>query len=174
MFLVVASILGAPSYAANATDTGAGILYTLPVTQDVTLEREGKNYNYLKYLLVAKHPQYPLKRSLVQFEDLPTACSANDILIANMYLYFHYAHKASSQSVAEAPNIFRPLAVQRILKRWEEAEATSTQRMGGQPWNQPYLDLNNIDAEATPQGMPTYYHASRPSGYMEFNVTTGG
>ncbi|VFN05680.1 MAG: Disaggregatase related repeat-containing protein [Candidatus Kentron sp. G] len=108
---------------------------------------------------------------LVQFEELPTECSADDIRMAKMYLYFSYAHKASWHSVEESPNISRPLAVQRVLKKWEETEATSTQRMSGKSWRQEYLGLDNIDAEATPQGIPTYYHSHRPSGYMEFDVT---
>jgi len=52
-------------------NTGKGKVYKLGVTQDVTLERSYSNYNWLKYLLVSKHPQYPNKRSLVQFENLP-------------------------------------------------------------------------------------------------------
>ena len=70
-----------------------------------------------------------------------------------------------------SPNISQPLAVQQVLKEWKEAEATSTRRMSGQRWSQSYLGLDNTDAEATPQGIPTYYHPGRPSGYMKFDVT---
>ena len=169
---IAALISVAPSYAATSSDTGDGILHNLSVTQDVWIERPNKNYNYLDMLLVAKHPQFPLKRSLVQFENLPaTACSAEDIRIAKMYLYFRYAHKAGWHSPATAPNVTRPLAVQRVLQEWDETQASSTQRMSGVLWSQPYLGLDNTDAQATPQSIPTYYHAHRPSGYMEFDVT---
>lgn len=43
----------------------------LEVVQDVTLESSSTNYNSLEYLLIGEHPGYPLKRSLIQFEDLP-------------------------------------------------------------------------------------------------------
>lgn len=49
-------------------------IYKLPVSQDVTLERGDRNYNYLQFLIIALHPGYPLKRSLVQFESPPSDC----------------------------------------------------------------------------------------------------
>ncbi|VFN07861.1 MAG: hypothetical protein BECKG1743E_GA0114224_113171 [Candidatus Kentron sp. G] len=70
LFLVVASIFGAPSYAGD-TDTGDGILYTLSATQDVWLESESTNYNYLEYLIVAQHLDYPIKRSLGSVDISP-------------------------------------------------------------------------------------------------------
>lgn len=41
----------------------------LDVVQDVWIERPTTNYNNYDWLLIAKHPGYPLKRSLLQFED---------------------------------------------------------------------------------------------------------
>lgn len=88
-------------------NTGAGILYTLKVVKDVALETPTTNHNNLIYLLVSKHPQYPNKRSLVQFENLPTSCSACNIKSAKMYLYYKYAHKASWHSIYQTPFIPR-------------------------------------------------------------------
>jgi len=154
-----------------ASNTGDGLLYVLGVSQDVTLEVGSRNFNSLKYLLVASHPQFPLKRSLVQFDDLPDDCNVKNIRYAKMYLYFDYAHKASFQSAQMAPNISRPLVVHRVLKPWAEAQATSSRRQYEQFWSVPYLGLDGGDAEEDPQAGPTYIHPSRPSGYMEFDVT---
>lgn len=92
-------------------NTGAGIVYKLGVTQDVTLERGTANFNYLRYLIVSRHPQYPNKRSLVQFEKLPSSCSPSRIKHAYMYLYYAYAHKASWHSVSLTPFIARHMKV---------------------------------------------------------------
>ena len=92
-------------------DTGKGLVFKLKVTQDVTLERGSSNYNWLQYLLVSKHPQYPNKRSLVQFENLPDDCPSPKIQGAKMYLYYVYAHKASWHSIQQTPFIPRHMQV---------------------------------------------------------------
>jgi len=96
-------------------NTGAGMVYKLRVTKDVTLERASSNYNWLQYLLVSKHPDYPNKRSLVQFENLPSSCSASKIKGAKMYVYYVYAHKASSHPISKTPFIPRHLQVRIII-----------------------------------------------------------
>ena len=63
----------------TTSDSGDGIIYKLSVTQDVSLETPATNYNYLEYLLVGKIPQYPNKRSLLQFENLPNGCRSVSI-----------------------------------------------------------------------------------------------
>lgn len=65
--------------------TGAAVICTylgdditkcrLEVVQDVSLESGSTNYNYLDYLMIAQHPDWPLKRSLIQFEDLSNTTS---------------------------------------------------------------------------------------------------
>lgn len=73
--------------------------YTLKVTEDVTLERGSTNFNYLPYLIVGTHPGYPLKRSLMKFQNIPTyASDCNLPLEATLHIYFVYAHKASFMS----------------------------------------------------------------------------
>ncbi|CAN0109711.1 unnamed protein product, partial [Ascophyllum nodosum] len=78
---------------------------SLKVTQDVSLESTSKNYNYLEYLMIAKHAGYPLKRSLIQFEDLPATDGCETLVDATMYIYFKYAHKPSSYSLDDAPQV---------------------------------------------------------------------
>ena len=68
----------------TVNDTGAGIVYKLNVIQDVTLESEVKNFNSLEYLIVGKHPGFPNRRSLLQFENLPFHCPFYKIKWAKM------------------------------------------------------------------------------------------
>ena len=54
------------------TDLGPEItVYKLKVVEDVSLERETTNFNYLQYLLTSFHPGFPKKCSLLRFEDVP-------------------------------------------------------------------------------------------------------
>ena len=94
--------------------TGRGTVYMLRVTQDVSLERATRNYNWLPYLMVSKHPDFPNKRSLVQFENVPKSCSSSKIISAKMYLYYVYAHKASWHSIQKSPFVARYLQVWHI------------------------------------------------------------
>ena len=68
----------------------------------------------LNYLIVGKHIDFPLKRSLLQFEDLPLTCSYSEIKWAKMYVYFADSFIAPSYTVAEAPYISRPLQVYQV------------------------------------------------------------
>jgi len=97
-------------------NTGKGMIYKLGVTQDVSLENSYRNYNYLRYLLVSKHPGYPNKRSLVQFENLPTSCPCSKLQSAKMYLYYVYAHKPSWHPITYTPFIPRYMQVSVIAK----------------------------------------------------------
>lgn len=56
----------------------------LEATQDVTLESGYTNYNYLDYLIIAEHTNYPLKRSLLQFEDFTASSGCTKVSI---YIY---------------------------------------------------------------------------------------
>lgn len=154
-------------------NTGAGILYTLKVVKDVALETPTTNHNNLIYLLVSKHPQYPNKRSLVQFENLPTSCSACNIKSAKMYLYYKYAHKASWHSIYQTPFIPRYMQAHLVKKYWVETQATSTKRYSSASWSAPWLALDGSDAEPEPQDWnPVTIHPLRPAGFVEFDVTS--
>ena len=76
MALLMVLLVTPPVRGVMTFDTGAGKVHKLSVTQDVTLERGSQNFNSLEYLIVSKHPEYPNKRSLVQFEDLPSSILA--------------------------------------------------------------------------------------------------
>ena len=105
MALLMVLLVTPPVRGVMTFDTGAGKVHKLSVTQDVTLERGSQNFNSLEYLIVSKHPEYPNKRSLVQFEDLPSSCQTSNVISAKMYLYFQYSHKASFMSI-KCPFIF--------------------------------------------------------------------
>ena len=164
--LLVSALEGVTSW-----NSGRGIVYRLNVKKDVTLERGHYNWNRLEYLIVSKLPQFPNKRSLVQFEDLPKACDASRIQSAKMYLYYVYAHKASWHSIKQTPFIPRYLEVYLVKKSWSETQATSRWRFRGVPWSSPWLRLDGTDADAAPQCGTVTFFPYRPPGFMEFDVT---
>ena len=167
MVVLLASALeGATSYY-----TGAGTVYILGVKQDILLANRYRNFNYLQYLIVSRLPQFPNKRSLVQFEDLPRACEASRIYSAKMYLYYVYAHKASWHSLKQTPFIPRYLQVHLVKKSWREDQATRRWRFKGARWSSEWLRLDGTDAEAAPQCGTVTFFPLRPSGFMEFDVT---
>ena len=146
-------------------------MHGLSETQDVTLERGTTNFNNLEYLIVAKHPGFPNKRFLVQFEDLPSSLPTEHIQSAKMYLYYEYAHKASWYSEAQAPFIPRYLQVHLVKKSWDEVQATSTWRLSGISWSSAWLGLDGTDAEAVPQQSTVIISRNGTKGLVEFDVT---
>ena len=168
LFIIsLSALLFANSEAYTSWNSGAGVVYKLPVTQDVWLEGSS-NKNSYDFIIVAKHPQYPNKRSLLQFESLPKGCI--HIKWAKMYVYFLYAHKSSWQSVQSAPYISRTLQVYQVKKQWNEAQATSINRLYKTRWSRPYLALDGSDAGPHSIGSATVF-TSRPRGFMEFDIT---
>ena len=116
--------------------------YTLKVTEDVTLERGSTNFNYLPYLIVGTHPGYPLKRSLMKFQNIPTyASDCNLPLEATLHIYFVYAHKASFMSESQVPALTRYITAHTVLKSWIESQATSTKRNNFANWDSQWLNL---------------------------------
>ena len=128
----------------------------------------GHNQNFYDFLIVGNHPGYPLKRTLVKFEDILNACKS--IQWAKMYLYFWYSHKASGSSDEDVPYIPRPLQVNQIIKYWNENTATRDNSQHGVQWNTSYLGLDGSDAIASALDVVTVY-TGRPAGHMEFDIT---
>ena len=174
-------------------DVGAGTVYRLKVVQDVWLEQPDVNYNSYEWLLVSKHTDYPKKRSLLQFEDIPSNCTT--VNHAMMYVYYAYSGKASGMSVHQVPFITRTIQANRVLRSWNESQATTTKRYSrtsnGRVWSlsrdvqsqsrppptssnlwyKPYLGLDDTDANDCPTGQTTIY-AERPAGFVEIEVTS--
>ena len=155
------------SLALITNDFGNGILHRLNVTDDVFVYNQG-NQDHFNFLIVGNHPGYPLKRTLVKFEDIPRTCKS--IQWAKMYLYFWYSHKASFMSDRSVPYIPRPLQVNQIRKYWNERSATRDNSQPGVKWNTPYLGLDGSDAERSVLDTVTVY-TGRPTGHMEFDIT---
>ncbi|XP_065906878.1 uncharacterized protein [Dysidea avara] len=149
---------------------GESDAHTLKVVEDVTLERGSTNFNYLKYLIVGLHPNYPKKRSLLKFEDVPSRCGV--VKHATMYLYYQYSHKASFQTDAQAPFITRTIQAHRVLKSWKETEATSTKRDYTEYWGTQWLGLDDIDAESSSTGGQTTIHYGQQKGFVGIDVTS--
>ena len=152
-----------------AQDLGAGTLYRLDVVEDVCLERSSRNFDYLEWLIVGTLVQFPKKRSLIRFEDVPSSCT--NVNHAMMYIYYHYSHKASWHTVSRSPFITRTIQAHRVLKSWNETQATSKRRDSTALWHQPYLGLDDTDANDCPTGQAKIY-ADRPSGFVEIKVTS--
>ena len=148
-------------------DYGNGILYRMNATDDVFVY-DGGNQNFRDFLIVGNHPGYPLKRTLVRFEDIPHTCKS--VQWAKMYLYFWYSHKASFMSDTEVPYIPRPLQVNQIKKYWNENSATRDNSQPGVQWSTRYLGLDGSDAVASILDVVTVY-TGRPAGQMEFDIT---
>ena len=151
------------------TDYGNGLLYRKYATADVFLERQTTNFNFYDFLIVSKHPNYSKKRSLVQFSisNIPSTCN---VTFAKMYLKFWYAHKASFDSIQEAPYLSRQLQVHQVKKEWSETQATRDYRLSGTPWSAPYLAVNGTDASSYALDC-VIMHTGRPADYVEFDVT---
>ena len=171
MALLMSVLVTPPACGVRTFDTGAGKVHKLSVTQDVTLERGSQNFNSLEYLIVSKHPEYPNKRSLVQFEDLPSSCPSSNVISAKMYLHYEYSHEARFSSIKSVPFIPRYLQVYLVKKPWVESQTTSNVRLRGIPWSSPWLALNSTDAEANPQQGTVTIFPYRPTGFVEFDVT---
>ena len=165
--IILLHIIVATAWAATCSNYGRETVCNMAATKDVWLEGGG-NKNHYNFLIVGKHPQYPKKRFLVQFEDIPSTC--RHIQWAKMYLYFWYAHKASWQSVKQAPYIQRQLQVHQVKRSWSESQATITNRFNGQRWSGSYLALDGTDAAVYSQGQVVMF-PGQPSRYVEFDVT---
>lgn len=160
-----------PVMSITSADLGNGIRFKLDVTQDVFIY-DSSNWNYYEDLIIGKHPSYPKKRILIQFEDITKKdCHHKKLLWAKMYLHFEYMHKASWMSMSQCPAYPITMNVHRVKKSWKESEATKTHRMKDATWSQPYLDIYDNDAEYRIQKRPTVIYTARPSGFVEFDVT---
>lgn len=88
-----------------------------------------------------------------------------------MYLFFLYAHKASWQSVQYAPYISRTLQVYQVKQQWNEAQATSINRLYNTPWNTPYLALDGSDAGPHAIGSVTIFTGRPVRNFVEIDIT---
>lgn len=158
---------------ASATLVSAGTQFytTLQVGQDVTLERGSTNFNYLKYLIVGKHPNYPLKRSLLQFQQLDVT-NCDTVVSAYLQLYFVYAHKASFMSTTQVPFISRTVVAHRVYKTWAESQATSTKRFTNVYWSSPWLGLGSDAAYHPTSSAGVTIGPSSPAGWYQIDVTS--
>lgn len=141
-------------------------LCRLDATEDVIVY--SSTQNHFNFLIVGLHPYYPLKRSLLKFEDIPSTCSK--VVRATMHVHYWYAHKASFLSETVVPWIPRPLEAHQVLKSWEEAQVTWDVRFSGAPWSEPYLGLDNTDASSVIADTQVISRSTR-SDYISWDIT---
>ena len=160
-----------PAHGVTPTDTGIGINYRLEDTQDVWLEGSRNTINVSPdLLLVGTATGFPIKRFLVQFENIPTSCTA--IKWAKLYLYSAYSGRPSGLSPTQAPDWSRTLQVHQVLVSWIESQATSIYRQTSPqllPWSEPYLSLDGTDAVWYPQD--SFTMSQQPPSYIPFDIT---
>ena len=149
-------------------DTGNGYIYKLDATQDVFIY-DNSNHNKSNFLIVGKHTDFPKKRMLLQFQDIPKSCE--EIEWAKMYIRYWFSYKDSSMTVKEVPFIVRTLQVHQIKQEWNEAQATSVYRKSDEKWTSSFLALNGRDASSRVEDSVNIF-TSRPNGqYIEFDIT---
>ena len=148
---------------------GAGTTYILKTVQDVWIENPHSNNYGRPWLIVSKATGFPKKRSLIQFEDMPSSCQT--VNHAMMYLYYDSSGKARWHNNDQAPFITRTIQAHRVLQSWEQTQATTTKRTSTALWNKPYLGLDNVDALSCLTGHTTIY-AIRPQSFVEIEVTS--
>ena len=150
-------------------DPSPFLVMSFQATKDVWLENDYSR-SYYDFLILAKHPEYPKKRSLLQFEDIPSDCT--NVISAKMYLWYWYSHKASWQSNEQAPYLNHTFNVHQIKKEWSETQATRTHRMSGIAWSQPYLALDGTDAYSN--SLDSVFFPNPPpttNRWIEFDIT---
>lgn len=154
---------------ATSTDVGYGTIWSLDDTQDVWLENSSNmRLQYPEMLLVGQATGYPIKRFLVQFEDIPLQCSK--VVWAKLHLFCFRSARASFYSPQESPDIPRTLQVHQVLKAWNESQATRDVRLTSVPWSQPYLALDGTDAALYPQDSITLFPVL-PQSFVTFDIT---
>ena len=165
---VIMFLLSCSNVTNAQVDTGNGYIYKLEATQDVFIE-DSSNYNFYDFLIVAKHPGYPKKRMLLQFQDLPSTCK--QINWAKMHIFYWYSHKASFMTVQQVPSIARTLQVRQIKKQWNETQATSINHQSGIQWTSPFLALDGSDAATYVQDNVILRPNQKTRVYIEFDIT---
>ena len=164
--LLAASFVTA-SICFSCSPENGGTRCRLTATGDVWLENE-YNKNSYDFLIAGLHPGYPLKRSLLKFEDIPSSCE--EVVTATMHVHYWYAHKASFYSESQVPWIPRPIEARQVLKSWSEAQATRNVRLISTPWSAPYLDVNNVDASSSILDTQTISR-NTTAHYISWNIT---
>ena len=165
---VVMFLLSFSSATNDPVDTGNGKLYKLEATQDVVIY-DSSNHNNDNFLIVGKHTGSPVKRMLLQFEDLPSTC--NEIEWAKLYVGYWFSYKDSSMTVQQVPFIVRPLQVHQIKKEWSETEATRINRKLNVPWNTHLLALDGTDAASHVEDTVNIYTSRPDEQFIEFDIT---
>ena len=118
-------------------------------------------------LIVAKHPWFDLKRTLIKFEDIQ---GCYQVIRAHMYVYFWYADRASGETVYTVPYVSRPIEVRQLLRQWNENAATSVKATSSTEWNAKYVGFDGVDAYSQVNSIQTVRNG-RPHGYIEWDVT---
>ena len=78
------------------------VIQSYEFTKDEGYENHYKR-NSINQLIIGNLIRYSLKRSLIQFQNLPSKCTADKIIWARMQLSFVRAHAAGRTPLTEPP-----------------------------------------------------------------------
>ena len=143
-----------------------GTCVILKSTQDVWLEGNG-NHNGPDFLIIGKTGQFPVKRSLLQFDTTQIPSNAA-VLSARLRVYHHYA-SVPGWLADQEKGIDRTVEVYRLLVTWQASHATAVKRQSNAYWNVNMVGLDGVDAETEPLDSRLWVYDEL--GWKEFDVT---
>ena len=142
--------------------------HMLKPTADVSLAAN-TNQNHLNYLSIGKKPRFPVKRTLLKFEDIPESCMF--VEKAELFIFYYEANKERWQNPLRVPFNPRTIEVRQVMKEWQEVVTTAITRLGTDEWRKTYLEYNDTDARKDADDSHTIYPLE-PTGYIKFDITT--
>ncbi len=115
-----------------------------------------------KFLIMGKQCGFPKKRSLVQFE-LSAIPKTATVTSATLSLNFQYNHGAGS--------LDRVVEVYRVLKPWNEKEATELKPLNGVEWTAPLM-APGFDFDPEMVDSVLVLGSGQPKDYVDWDVTS--
>jgi len=116
---------------------------TLTAVADCWLEGSN-NHGGDGFIIVGKTGEFQKKRSLIRF-DTSSIPQGTQILGATLNVYFQWQSKPGW--LPNEQGIDRVVQVHRVLKHWEEYQATSEKAANNSPWAAAYVGLDGVDAD---------------------------
>jgi len=119
---------------------------TLIAVADCWLEGSN-NHGGDGFVIIGKTGDFQKKRSLVRF-DTSSIPQDTQILAANLNVYYQWSSKPSW--LPNEQGIDRFVQVHKVLKHWEENQATADNAANNSPWAAAYVGLDGVDADIEP------------------------
>ncbi len=140
---------------------------SVATSEDVWLENTSNFDQNSAGLLIGKAANpYPKKRTIIKFNIAGSGIpSSATVLSAQMKLYYYSANNGGSGSWVD-----RWVQAHQILVSWNEAQATSVNRLSSTPWNVAYVGLNDIDAKSSYEST-VFFQSGQTGTWKAWNLT---